>query len=135
MKTEQVLKKYALVADNDAVILESFAGRLRHLGFKVITANSGDEAFDLYNKFYPDIVIIDEGLKKIDGLELFFRLFFRNPFIKIILTTRDKQVIENNENDNSEYFVVVKKRISDYELRRIFRNSNHIPEIPEVDFL
>jgi DNA-binding response OmpR family regulator len=128
MKTNQVLEKSVLVADNDAIVLESLAGKLRQFGFKVITASSGNDALNLFNKFYPDIVIIDEDLKEIDGLQLFLRLFFCNPLIKIILTTRDNEVIKNNELSDSKNFVVIKKRFSDDELKKIFKDVNFIPK-------
>ena len=126
MKNIQVLEKSILLADNDAVILESLAGKFRKLGFKVITANTGYDALDLYNKFYPDIVIIDEDLKEIDGLELFLKLFFYNPSIKVILTTRKT---ESTENCNSENFVVLKKRFTDDELKKILKDVHFIPQI------
>ena len=132
MTTNQVLEKSILLADNDVIALESFAGRLRQSGFKVITANSGNDALNLYNEFYPDIVIIDEDLKEMDGLQLFLRLFFCNPSIKIVLTTRDKQVIENNGVD-SKNFVVIKKRFTDEELKKILRDVNFISKPFEED--
>ncbi len=120
MKQTQVLEKSVLVADNDVVILESIAGRFRQLGFKVITANSGDEAYDLYMKFNPNVVIIDEDLKEIDGLQLFLKLFFFNPSIKVILTTRKTESIEGAS--DSENFVVLKKRFSDDDLDVILKD-------------
>lgn len=128
MKNKQVLEKSVLVADNDVIILESLAKRFRQIGFKVITASSGDEALNLYKKFYPDIVIIDEDLKEIDGLQLFLKLFFFNPSIKVILTTRKTEPIDDEETDNSESFIVIKKRFSNEELNRILKDVNFIPK-------
>lgn len=128
MKNKQVLEKSVLVADNDVIILESLAKRFRQIGFKVITASSGDEALNLYKKFYPDIVIIDEDLKEIDGLQLFLKLFFFNPSIKVILTTRKTEPIDDAETYNSENFIVIKKRFSNEELNRILKDVNFIPK-------
>lgn len=128
MKNKQVLEKSVLVADNDVIILESLAKRFRQIGFKVITASSGDEALNLYKKFYPDIVIIDEDLKEIDGLQLFLKLFFFNPSIKVILTTRKTEPIDDEETYNSENFIVIKKRFSNEELNRILKDVNFIPK-------
>lgn len=128
MKNKQVLEKSVLVADNDVIILESLAKRFRQIGFKVITASSGDEALNLYKKFYPDIVIIDEDLKEIDGLQLFLKLFFFNPSIKVILTTRKTEPIDDEESYNSENFIVIKKRFSNEELNRILKDVNFIPK-------
>lgn len=127
MKNKQVLEKSVLVADNDVIILESLAKRFRQIGFKVITASSGDEALNLYKKFYPDIVIIDEDLKEIDGLQLFLKLFFFNPSIKVILTTRKTESIDEKAY-NSENFIVIKKRFSNEELNRILKDVNFIPK-------
>lgn len=128
MKNKQVLEKSVLVADNDVIILESLAKRFRQIGFKVITTSSGDEALNLYKKFYPDIVIIDEDLKEIDGLQLFLKLFFFNPSIKVILTTRKTEPIDDEESYNSENFIVIKKRFSNEELNRILKDVNFIPK-------
>ncbi len=128
MKTNQVLDKRVLVTDNDIKVSEALAGKIRHYGFKVMTANSGNDALDIYEKFYPDIVIIDEDLKQIDGLELFLKLFFYNPAIKLVLTTRETQSLDKNEFNDSSNFVVLKKRFSDDDLKEIFKDAHVIPE-------
>ena len=126
MKTNQVLDKRVLVTDNDIKVSEALAGKIRQYGFKVMTANSGNEALNIYENFYPDIVIIDEDLKQIGGLELFLKLFFYNPAIKLVLTTRETQSLENEFNDSSN-FVVLKKRFSDDDLKKIFKDAKVIP--------
>ena len=128
MRTNQVFDKRVLVTDNDVKVSEALAGKIRRYGFKVMTANSGNDALNIYKKFCPDIVIIDEDLKQIDGLELFLKLFFYNPAIKLVLTTRETRAIDNNEFNDSSNFVVLKKRFSDDDLKEIFKDVNIFPQ-------
>jgi len=128
MRTNQVLDKRVLVTDNDIKVSEAIAGKIRQYGFKVMTANSGNDALNIYEKFCPDIVIIDEDLEQIDGLELFLKLFFYNPAIKLVLTTRETQSIDKNEFNDSANFVILKKRFSDDDLKKIFKDVNVFPE-------
>jgi len=134
MKVNQVLEKRILVTDNDDVVLESLAGKIRQFGFKVMTANSGDDALNQYEKFYPDMVIIDEDLKKIDGLQLFFKLFFYNPSINLVLTTHDKQSVENNEFTEGDNFSVIQKPFSHEDLEKIFEHANFISKESQERF-
>jgi len=127
MKANQVLDKRVLVTDNDIKVSEALAGKIRQYGFKVMTANTGNDALNIYEEFYPDIVIIDEDLRQIDGLELFLRLFFYNPAIKLVLTTRETQSLDKNEFNDSSNFVVLKKRFSNDDLKEIFKKFNVIP--------
>jgi len=128
MRINQVLDKRVLVTDNDIKVSEALAGKIRQYGFKVMTANSGNDALNIYKKFYPDIVIIDEDLKQIDGLELFLKLFFYNPAIKLVLTTRETQSLDKNEFNDSTNFVILKKRFSDEDLKEIFKDAHIIPQ-------
>jgi len=43
---------------------------LGHLGHKVIPARNGREAIKKFNKFHPDIVLLDILMPRVSGIEV-----------------------------------------------------------------
>jgi CheY-like chemotaxis protein len=64
-----------LYIEDDAMMRQATAGRLRRRGYEVIEANSGEEALGLIAE-HPHLgaVILDIDLPGIDGLETYRRL-------------------------------------------------------------
>lgn len=59
-----------LIADDDPVFLPLLAQELESLGYNVMVAVNGTEAWELYQSFKPNIVLTDWVMPEIDGLEL-----------------------------------------------------------------
>lgn len=77
-----------LLVDDDEVILEMGRQMLTNLGYKVITANRGARAIEIYTEDRTvDMVILDMIMKDMDGLETFRRLQTIDPDIKVLLAT------------------------------------------------
>ena len=66
--------KTILVADDEKHILNLLDGKLRHAGFRVITATNGAKAFELACAYRPDLVIADFQMPLLSGLELCSKL-------------------------------------------------------------
>ena len=63
-----------LVADDEAHILHIVSLKLRNAGYEVITAMDGEEALELCLAESPDLVITDNQMPYLSGMELCRRL-------------------------------------------------------------
>ena len=78
-----------LVVEDDGDIADVLQRSLRLEGYEVRIAGDGQAALDEANAFLPDVVVLDLGLPKIDGLEV-ARELRRDDMVPILmLTARD----------------------------------------------
>ncbi len=56
-----------LIVDDEASIRRILETRFKMLGFDTATAADGEEALDVFNKFSPDIIVLDIMMPKMDG--------------------------------------------------------------------
>lgn len=80
-------KSSILLAEDEENVRESFKKVLLLYVDKVYTASNGQEAFELYNKFHPDILITDLKMPKLNGLDLIKKIREENEEIPIIVTS------------------------------------------------
>lgn len=87
-KYEIILSKSTiLLAEDDDSIRESFKRILLLYVSEVHEANNGEEAFKLYEKYNPDILITDIKMPKLNGLELIKKIRQNDSEIPIIVTS------------------------------------------------
>ena len=67
-------EKTILVADDESHILNVVSLKLRNAGFRVLTAQDGQEALDLARQERPDLIITDYHMPILSGLEMCRRL-------------------------------------------------------------
>ena len=77
-----------LVVEDDAAIADVLRRALRQEGHEVLSADDGVEALELAESFVPDLVILDLGLPKLDGVEVCRRLRAESDAPILILTAR-----------------------------------------------
>ena len=63
-----------LVIDDEKLIRWSFEKQFNSKGYKVMTAETGEEGIELFQNFYPHVVFIDNQLPKIQGLEVISKI-------------------------------------------------------------
>ena len=80
-------KKTILVVDDDASIRESFEKILKRTGYKVLTAEDGEEALDIIRQQSVDLVLSDLRMPKMGGLKLLKASKTLSPEIEVILMT------------------------------------------------
>lgn len=61
--------KTILVAEDDNINMTVITTILDDMGMKVIQANNGKEAFDLFNEFPVDLILMDVHMPIMDGIE------------------------------------------------------------------
>lgn len=77
-----------LVVEDDSEIADVLRRTLRQEGHEVVTATDGEEALEAASSFVPDLVILDLGLPKVDGVEVLKRLRAQGDVPILILTAR-----------------------------------------------
>jgi two-component system alkaline phosphatase synthesis response regulator PhoP len=78
--------KTILVVDDEPSIAQIAGDYLRHGGFSVITASNGPDALTLARAQRPDLIVLDLGLPRMDGIEV-ARTLRREGDIPIIMLT------------------------------------------------
>jgi DNA-binding response OmpR family regulator len=78
-----------LVIEDDEDIAQALQRSLRMEGYEVRTAGDGAEGLEQAHTFAPDLVILDLGLPKVDGIDVARSLRERDDLPILILTARD----------------------------------------------
>jgi DNA-binding NtrC family response regulator len=82
-----MVKKKILVVDDDRDILDLISIKLKKLGFKVCTEKSPLSAFDKINTENFDLILVDQLMPEISGLEFIDLLKRKNNNTPVILMT------------------------------------------------
>lgn len=77
-----------LVVEDDEDIADVLRRSLRQEGHEVRTATDGEEALTAAREFVPDLVVLDLGLPRLDGVEVCRRLRAESDVPILILTAR-----------------------------------------------
>ncbi len=76
-----------LVVDDEKNILKLYKAELEDEGYTVITANSGKEAIELFEKENPDLVTLDILMPDIDGIRVLRQMKEMRPNVPVIMLT------------------------------------------------
>src|SRR5438270_9454824 len=83
--------KTVLVVDDEPKIVQLARDYLEHAGFAVASASDGTEALARARSEHPDLIVLDLGLPKLDGLDV-ARALRRDSSVPIlILSGRDEE--------------------------------------------
>ncbi len=77
-----------LVVEDDADIADVLRRSLRQEGYEVRTSADGVDALDVATGFVPDLVVLDLGLPRLDGVEVCRRLRADGDVPILMLTAR-----------------------------------------------
>ncbi len=96
-----------LVVEDDDDIAQALARSLRMEGYEVRLAPDGESALEDAVSFVPDLVILDLGLPKLDGVEVARRLRGVDDTPILILTARDglESRVEGLDSGADDYLV------------------------------
>ncbi|MFP4139636.1 MAG: response regulator [Planctomycetota bacterium] len=120
-----------LVADDEAHILHVVSMKLRNAGFDVITAVDGEEALELCRSEQPDLLITDNQMPYLTGLEVCKELQKSDETknIRAIMLTARGFDIEPEEMEGAEIEAVLAKPFSPREvLQRVNQLLGNIAE-------
>lgn len=105
-----------LWADDEIDLLKPHLLFLRNRGYEVITANNGRDAFDMAVSRPFDLIILDENMPGLTGLETLSMIKQRIPHVPVIMITKSE---EENIMDQA-----VGSKIADYLIKPV--NPNQI---------
>ena len=96
-----------LVVEDDEEIAQVLQRSLRMEGYEVRLAFDGEAALDAASAFNPDLVILDLGLPKLDGMEVAKRLRAADDVPILMLTARDalEARVEGLDSGADDYLV------------------------------
>jgi DNA-binding response OmpR family regulator len=96
-----------LVVEDDDEIAQVLQRSLRLEGYEVRVAGDGVKALEEANAFLPDLVILDLGLPKLDGIDVAKQLRERDDTPILMLTARDavEARVEGLDSGADDYLV------------------------------
>ncbi|WP_324717635.1 response regulator transcription factor [Carboxydochorda subterranea] len=80
-----------LVVDDEPHILKAVSHRLERSGYQVEVAADGEEALEKFDRFRPDLVVLDLMLPRLDGYEVCHAIRERSNTPIIILSARSEE--------------------------------------------
>ena len=104
-----------LWADDEIDLLKPHLLFLRKKGYDVLTANNGRDALDLVAADHFDLIILDENMPGLTGLETLSRIKQEQPHIPIMITKSEEENIMDQ---------AVGSKIADYLIKPV--NPNQI---------
>src|SRR3954449_13593624 len=84
--------KTILVVDDEPKIADLARDYLEHAGFTVRTARDGESALAAIRRDRPDLVVLDLGLPRLDGLDVTRTIRRDSNLPLIMLTARDDEL-------------------------------------------
>ena len=75
-----------LVADDDTNIRRILNVRLSFMGYEVLSAENGEEALDMFDRYNPDAIILDVMMPKLDGFRV-CQILRKTSKVPIIMLT------------------------------------------------
>lgn len=87
-----------LLVDDEQKVLDLITFRLQLLGYRVITAKSGEDGLSLAEEHHPDLIILDVTLPGADGLTVCSRLTESETLgsIPVLMLTARSEVEDAN---------------------------------------
>jgi two-component system, OmpR family, response regulator MprA len=87
MSTDRAAR--VLVVEDDDEIAQVLQRSLRLEGYEVRIASDGEQALAMHAEYVPDVVVLDLGLPKVDGLDVARRVRAADDVPILMLTARD----------------------------------------------
>jgi len=78
-----------LIIDDDIITLDIFSGLISSFGYKVITAESGEEGIEIFENEKPPIVLTDITMPGMNGIEVLKRIKEIDSTTEVIVVTAD----------------------------------------------
>jgi DNA-binding NtrC family response regulator len=81
--------KTILVVEDEKLMLRLLEKVFSQRGYHVMTVSDGEEAIEVYNchKLKIDIVLLDVGLPKMTGWEVFLKMKHENPDVRVVIAS------------------------------------------------
>jgi len=88
-------RRVVLVVDDDPDIRETLADMLVDEGYRAIVADDGAEGIELALAHRPDVILVDQKMPGLSGLDVTRELRARGSSARVILTTASRGLRES----------------------------------------
>ena len=105
-----------LWADDEIDLLKPHILFLKQKGYEVITVSNGRDALEMSEKEHFDLIILDENMPGLSGLETLSRIKETNPDVPVVMITKNEE-----ENIMTQ---AIGNKIADYLIKPV--NPNQI---------
>ena len=130
------MSAHVLIADDEALIRQSLRGVLIQEGFEVTAAESGEQAWLLFQATRPDVVLLDLVLGDISGIEVLQRILKLAPETKVILISAHATIESAVEAMKLGGYDFIRKPFELEEIVTTVRNAARTSELEgRVDYL
>ena len=127
MKTDPVVHSSILLVDDNTHGLIARGMILKEQGHTVVTALSGEEAWELFQKTSFDLVVTDYRMGKMDGLELIRLIRSTESPTRIVQLSGFVGCLGVTDAETGADEVIAKSNKEVPELLRAVRNLSHQP--------
>lgn len=110
--------KKALVVDDEFHIVQVVAIKLRNNGFEVLTADNGNQAYQLACQHHPDVIVTDYQMPSMTGIELIEKLRQNKSTadMPVLMLTARGFSIEDQQKENLRIAACLSKPFSPREV-------------------
>lgn len=119
-------KKKVLIIEDDAFLLELCSKKLKEMSVDIYEAGDGERGLEMIEQEKPDVVLLDIGLPKMDGMEL-LKHIRKNPKIK-----KTKVLIFSNYSDRQKVKEGLDLDVSDYLIKAHFTLDEVVEKIERL---
>jgi len=139
---ETIKKKKILIIEDEYSLQEILKDILTDAGFDVIIANDGKEGIQKIHQEYPDIVLLDCMMPKMDGYEVIIKIrkdtmFLNLPVIMLTVKSSEKDQIKGINLGVDDYIikpfnrrVMIAKIKTILERKEISVSANPLTQLP-----
>ena len=114
----------ALFVDDERNILRALQRLLRHESFEVITASRGTEALELLERSQAQVVVSDQRMPELSGVELLAEVRERHPgVVRMMLTGYTEMNVAVEAINRGEIYRLITKPWNDDELKATLRQA------------
>ena len=110
-----------LVVDDEKPISDIIKFNLVKEGYEVVTASDGQEALDMYHSENPDLVLLDQMLPEIEGIEVLRQIRAKDKTPVIMVTAKDSEIDKVIGLEMGDHMVLMTTS------RSHFRTENSLP--------
>ncbi|MDY0216255.1 MAG: PglZ domain-containing protein [Bacteroidales bacterium] len=123
-------KTKILWVDDEIDLLKPHVMFLEHKGFLVETANNGAEALEMIQESMYDVVLLDENMPGLSGLEVLTKMNETNPTLPVVMITKSEEEHIMNDALGSNIFDYLIKPVNPNQillsLKKIVENKELI---------
>jgi len=129
------MEKQVLLVDDEPGILRVLGISLADRGYRVLTAENGEEALRVFHEARPEVILTDIKMPGMDGIELLKRIKAESPNTEVIMITGHGEMelaIQSLKYDASDFITKpINDEALDIALRRALEKLSYKKKLKE----